>query len=524
MLRTARLVGGITLISRVLGLLRDMVLTACFGMTWVADVFMLAFEVPNLVRRILGEGSLSAFIVPIFSKMRAEEDMDAAWRFACNALTVLAFVSLGLTALGILWARPIFSVFGYGYVQRGDTEAVLLGIRLTRIMFPFLLLLTLSSILMGLCHSLRHFTMPALGSIMLNLSMIVAGLVFFRCPLESLAQIMAVAVLLGGGLRLIIMMPPLARAGFRYRPVFAPSSDKMRQLFLMMLPALFGLAVAQINISVSRAFASLLGKGLVTCLTLSNRLVQLPLAIIGASLATAILPQLSQLRIERRTAELIQLVRFACRLILIVFVPATVGLCVLGMPVIDLIFRRGKWTEAASRLTHQALVFYALGLVMWGLMRILVPIYYADRDVRTPVRIGALSMIVNVLLNILLISVAPLRQALGHAGLALANTLSVVLNTMLLLMILQRRGLNLWSHTLWMTALKTCVAAMLMGLFAWSLWNWIGARAIAIHRVVGGLALVGTVLASAGLYAGIALLMQVPDLKESLAMLLRRRT
>jgi len=514
----------ITLVSRILGLLRDMVLTTCFGMTWVADVFVLAFEIPNLARRILGEGSLSAFIVPVFSKVRAEEGMESAWKFACNALTVLAFISLGLTALGILLARPLFSVMGYGYVARHEVEAILLGVRLTRIMFPFLMLLTLSSILMGLCHSLRHFTMPALGSIMLNICMIVTGLVFFRCPAEILSQVMAIAVLIGGGLRLIIMIPPLTRAGFHYRPVFAPRSDKMRQLFLMMLPAFFGLAVVQINISVSRAFATLLGEGLVICLMLSNRLVQLPLAIIGASLSTAILPQLSQFRLENRTQDLVKLVRFAFGLILIIFVPATVGLCVLGMPMIDLIFRQGKWTEAASRLTHQALIFYALGLVMWGLMRILIPIYYADRDVRTPVRIGAVSMIVNVLLNILLITVEPLRHTLGHAGLALANTLSVVMNTALLLYILQRRGLALWSRALCVTALKTCAAALVMGLFAWFLWDWLGQKAIAVHRAVGGLALAGTVLASGGLYAGIAVIMRVPDLKETLAILLRRRT
>jgi len=500
-----------------------MVLTTCFGMTWVADVFVLAFEIPNLARRILGEGSLSAFVVPVFTKLRAQEGTDSAWKFACNALTVLALISLGLTALGILLARPLFSIFGYGYVERDETEAILLGVQLTRIMFPFLMLLTLSSILMGLCHSLRHFSTPALGSIMLNIAMIVTGLVFFRCPAQTLARLMALAVLLGGGLRLAIMIPPLARAGFCYRPVFAPRSAQMHQLFLMMLPALFGLAVAQINISVSRAFATVLGEGLVICLMLSNRLVQLPLAIIAASLSTAILPQLSQLRLEQRSEDLVKLVRFAFNLILIIFVPATVGLCVLGMPMIDLIFRQGKWTEAASRLTHQALIFYALGLVMWGLMRILIPIYYADRDVRTPVRIGAASMVFNVLLNILLITVEPLRQTLGHAGLALANTLSVVMNMALLLYILQRRGLSLWNRTLYATTLKTCAAALVMGLFAWFLWAWLGQKAMAIHRGVGGLALAGTVLASGALYAGMAMLMHVPDLKETLCILLRRK-
>ncbi len=499
-----------------------MVLTTCFGMNWVGDVFLLAFEIPNLARRILGEGSLSAFIVPIFTKLRAQEGAESGWRFACNALTVLAVFSLGLTALGILLARPLFSVFGCGYVRRDHTEAILLGVCLIRIMFPFLMLLTLSSILMGLCHSLRHFTMPALGSIMLNISMIVTGLIFLHSPLALLSRMMAVAVLVGGGLRLVIMIPPLMRSGFHYRPVFAPRSDKMRQLFLMMLPALFGLAVVQINISVSRAFATLLGQGLVMCLTLSNRLVQLPLAIIAASLSTAILPQLSQFRLEKRSEELVKLVRFAFSLILILFVPATVGLCVLGMPMIDLLFGYGKWTEAASRLTHQPLIFYALGLVMWGLMRILIPIYYADRDVRTPVRIGAVSMIINVLLNILFVGVDPLRHTLGHAGLALANTLSVVVNTALLLGVLQRRGLALWSRTLSITAFKTCVAATAMGVFAWFFWDWIGAGAMSVHRVVGGLALAGTVLVSGGVYAGIAVLMQVPDLKESLAILLRR--
>ena len=515
-LRAAGLVGAIIACSRVLGLVRDMVLSACFGATRMGDLFLVAFELPNLVRRVLGEGSLSAFVVPIVTKVRSEEGEEKAWRFGSNALTVLAALSLALTALGILLAHPLFSIMSYGYTQRLDYEAVAMGVRLTRIMFPFLMLLALSSVLMGLCHSLRHFTTPALGSVMLNIAMIATGLFFIKRPKETIALCLGVSVLAGAMLRLLIMLPPLARRGFRYRPVFDPWSPAMRRLFAMMLPAFFGLAVVQINITVSRAFATTLGEGYVAALTFSNRLVQLPLAIIASAMASAILPQLSQYWVENRRDDLRALALFAFRLVFILFLPATVGLMTLGQPIVRVLFERGGWTPQATAWTHWALLFYAPALVVWGMMQILTPIYYAQHDVRTPVLTATATMLLNVLLNATLILVDPLREALGHGGLALANTISVLLNASLLLLILRRRGLALWDRSLTSTALRTLAAGAAMGVAAGWFWR-LAAPLRESSRILETVLLALCVTASAGVYFAAAYALRIPDLREALA-------
>ncbi len=523
-LQAARLVGVITLVSRFLGLLRDAVLASCFGASRISDIFWFAFELPNLVRRVLGEGSLSAFIVPIISKVRSEEGSKAAWRFASNALTVLAVLTLVLTAVGILAARPLFFIYGYGYFRRGDTEAIQIGAHLTRLMFPFLMLLTLSSILMGMCHSIRHFTTPALGSIMLNLSMIAAGGLFISRPDEDVAQALAIAILVGGLLRLVIMVWPLWKNGFRYRWIFKPSSPAMRRLFLMLLPATFGVAVVQINISVSRIFAGMLGEGYNTALIYSNRLVQLPLAIIATALATAILPQLSQLWIEKRLDELSDLARFAFRMVFIVFVPATVGMMVLGVPIIEILFERYQWDHEATALTYRALFFYAPGLALWGLLRIMTPIYYAQHDVRTPVITASLAMLVNVVLNVVLVKIAVANQnpKFGLGGLALANTIGVLVNAVVLLVILHRRGLAFWSLELTLTGLRTLAAAAVMGLATWGLWTLLGPKALAANKLLAAVWLIVTIALSAGVYIAVALMLRVPDLREAIDIVLRR--
>ncbi|KPK76413.1 MAG: hypothetical protein AMJ79_06755 [Phycisphaerae bacterium SM23_30] len=521
-LHAARLVGVITLASRILGLLRDAVLASCFGASRISDIFWFAFELPNLMRRVLGEGSLSAFIVPILSKVRTEEGTASVWRFASNALTVLAALTLVLTALGIIAAYPLFFIYGYGYYYNGDSEAILIGARLTRIMFPFLMLLALSSILMGMCHSVRHFTTPALGSIMLNLSMIAVGLLFTSQPDEKIAQALAVAVLIGGFGRLVIMLPPLLRVGFRYRWIFEPLSPNMRRLFMMLMPATFGLAVVQINISISRIFAGLLGEGYNTALVYSNRLVQLPLAIIASALATAILPQLSQLWIDKRLEDLCDLVRFAFRLVFIIFVPATIGMMVLGVPIIEILFERHQWDEQATAWTNYALFFYAPGLSLWGLMRILTPIYYARHDVRTPILIASVAMVINVALNLSLIKIAFLRQTLGHGGLALANTVGVLVNTALLLLILHKRGLALWSLELTLTSLRTLAAAAVMGVATWCLWEILGPAAMQASKLLAAAWLVVTIALSVVVYYAAALTLRVPDLRKAVHIVLRR--
>jgi putative peptidoglycan lipid II flippase len=522
-LRAAGVVGFITIISRFLGLFRDMVLASVFGASRIGDIFQIAFELPNMTRRVLGEGSLSAFIVPIFSRVRAEEGEKRSWQFASNALTTIGLFTFLLMLLGIGLAPWLFKILGYGYAARGDLDAIRLGTFLTRVMFPFQVLLALSAILMGLCHSLRHFSTPSMGSIMLNVTMIATGLAFRKMPDQNrFALYMALAVLAGVVLRIVIMLPPLSARGFRYTFRLRPDSPRMRELYTMMLPALFGMAVAQINITISRPFATSLGEGYLPCLTFSNHLVQMPLAIVGSAFGTAILPQLSQYLIEKRMRDLHNLAVFAFRLILIVFVPATIGLMVLGQPIIQILFQHGNWTATGTQNAYWALLFYSPALVFWGILQILVPVFYAQRDVRTPVIAGAIAVLTNVACNVILVTVRPLREHLGHGGLALANTLGVIVNTTVLQIVLRRRGLPLWDHTLNATIVKTLAAGSAMGAAAWGIWRIVHPFAIGHGRLVSVGALAATIIASVTLYFLVALLVRVPDLHDALRLVLRR--
>jgi putative peptidoglycan lipid II flippase len=522
LLEAAGLVGGVTILSRILGLVRDMVLAAALGATRVADVFWIAFELPNLMRRVLGEGSLSAFVVPIFAKERLERGEEAGWRFASNALTVLAAFSLGVTALGMLAARPLFSVFGFGYFQRGDAEAIALGTQLTSVMFPFVTLLALSSILMGLCHAIRHFLMPALGPVVMNVTMIAAAWLFHSQSDSTVARALAVSVVVSGVLRAAIMLRPLMRDGFRYRFSFQAASPAMRELYRMMLPAFFGMAVAQVNVSLSRAFATKLGEGFVPCLMFSQRLFELPLGIVASSLATAILPQLAHDWLAGRRAELERLVRLAFRIVFILFVPATVGLIALGLPIVRLLLERGDWTFQSSLWAYQALVFYAPSLVILGMLKILTPVFYAQRDVRTPVVAGVVSLVVNIVLNLTVIFIEPVRVALGHAGLALATTFGVLANALVLMAVLEKRGLALWNGRLTRTAFGTLAAACGMGVAAWVLWEKVWPLAGIQGRTVGAVALLTIIAVSGAFYFLLAWALRVPNVTDAFGFLLRK--
>ncbi len=516
------MVGAATIFSRILGLARDMVLAAALGSTRVADVFWIAFELPNLMRRVLGEGSLSAFVVPVFAKERLEKGEEAGWRFASNALTVLATFSLGVTALGILAAKPLFSIFGFGYFKRGDMEAIALGTQLTSVMFPFVTLLALSSILMGLCHAIRHFLMPALGPAVMNVTMIVAAWLFHRQGDSMVARALAVSVVVAGLLRLVMMWRPLARAGFRYRFSFQTASPAMRELYRMMLPAFFGLAVVQVNVSLSRAFATQLGEGFVPCLMFSHRLFELPLGIVASSLATAILPQLAYYWLAGRRSELERLVRLAFRVVFILFIPATVGLIALGLPIVRLLLERGDWTFQSSLWAYQALVFYSPSLVIWGMLKILTPVFYAQHDVKTPVVAGVVSLLVNIALNLVVIFVEPVRLALGHAGLALANTFGVLANALVLMAVLEKRGLSLWNGRLTRTAFGTLGAACGMGAAAWALWEKVWPLAGVQSRTLGGVALLGIIGVSGAFYFVLAWALRVPNVSDAFALLVRK--
>ncbi|MBN1518404.1 murein biosynthesis integral membrane protein MurJ [Candidatus Sumerlaeota bacterium] len=537
LLGSTGLVGAFTLLSRVLGFVRDAMMTHFLGSSGAAAVFWIAFQIPHFLRRVVGEGSLSAFIVPVYSGIERERGEADGWNYVSNVFNVFAVVTLILSAVLVLVPQPLFFLYGGSkyFYESGLEEQWRLGVRLTRIMMPFVMLLALTSLLMGVLHARRHFLAPSMGSIIVNLIMILCGCAFAVIagnpsnPLidrmdalpsfeNRFVVVIAWAVILGGVLRVLILLPPLLSRGWRWRPLFNWRDPGVIELARKMVPAFVGLAVYQFNLMVNMTLAAWISDAAVSYITYSQRLMQLPLAILATAMATAILPQLTSYVLEQRKVELRGQLDFAYRILAVVYLPATVGLIVLGGPIVKFIFQSGEWTAADSAGTHFALIFYALGLLAVGIQQILTPVYYAQKDMVSPVKFGAISVAVNLTLCLIL-----MQTRLTYGGLALAGTLSVMFNVCLL-----HRGQReligpfftaRMLHSLWRTAL----AALIMGAACYWGYGWT-ARALHVEgRLTVAMAALAWVAAGIMIYVAACWLLQLKELNSVMDILRRRR-
>jgi putative peptidoglycan lipid II flippase len=430
----------------------------------------------------------------------------------------------------------LFGGFGLAFRPEGEAEAILLGASLTRIMFPYLMLLAVSALLMGLCHTLKRFSAPAFGSVLINLTLIGAGGLYWLLNRQALAasvadagavrelQVrfaywLAFAVLIGIALRVAVHVPTLWAAGFRYWPTLELRHPRLVELFRKMPMAVAGVAVAQIMISINKLFATFMADGYVTHLTAANRLTQLPLGILASAIGTAILPQLAQLLQEDRREELRSLFGFALRLVVILFVPASVGLIVLGRPIVALLLERGSWTAAATAGTTWALLFYALGLLSAAALRLVTPLYYARLDLRRPVLAGMAAVGVNVALNLVFWKYTDL----GQGGLALATALALTINVALLLLWMRAHVGGALDRRLAETFGKCLGAAGGMALVLWGLLAGFERFAAPLEGFGPRLVFVALALpVGAGVYFALAAALRTPDLRRAVELIRRR--
>ena len=428
-----------TFISRLLGLGRDMARAWLFGTGMAADAFTVAFRVPNLLRALFAEGALSASLVPVLADYVERDDREATVRFL-RALSTVLCAALGITVLlGVLLAPTIVPWLVHGF--RAVPGKVELTVRLTQVLFPYLLLIGLATLAMAVLNTHRHFTTPALSPSVLNVFMIVGALLVApQLGDDPSVQVygLAAAVLLGGVFQAAIQWPPLRARRLTLAPSRAWRDPGVGRVLWLMLPGVLGIAVQEINAFVDTFLASLLVQGSVSALEYGQRVMQLPLGVIGVALGTASLPTLSRLvsRGERAQAE--DTAAFSIRLVLLVMLPASIWLVILARPILALLFQRGAFSGGDSlAMTTMALRFYALGLVAYGTAKSLVPLFYAHKDTRTPVRAAVIALVANVVLNLILM------RYLALGGLALATALSSFLNVALLAH-WSRRRLGLW--------------------------------------------------------------------------------
>ena len=417
-------------LSRIAGLVRDMVVAAVFGAGYAADAFFVAFTIPNLLRRFFAEGSLTAAFVPTFAEVHHRDGAEASREVLRICWTLLLLVLLGVTLLGILASPWVVQLIGYGFNEvPGKLE---LTDQLNRIMFPYIFFVSLVALLAGALNVQGHFLSPSLSPVLLNLAMIGSALwltPLFATPIVALA----VGVLLGGVAQLVMQLPILYRYGYDLKPDFRFSHPAVRRISRLMLPGIAGVAIYQINVVVTRLFASLLQEGTVSWLYYGQRLFEFPQGIFVVSLAQAVLPSMSRQLATGDQCGFRESLRFSLALILLVTLPAAIGMGLCAEAIYSLFFLGGAFTANDVAQSATALAWYAPGLVFVGVSRVIAPTFYALQDTRTPVVVSFWTLLVSIVASLLLM------HPMQHAGLALALTLSSVFNALALLWLLDRR-------------------------------------------------------------------------------------
>ena len=459
MTKAAGVVGSATLLSRMFGFIRDVVIAWFFGAGLVSDAFFVAFRIPNLLRRLFAEGSLSAAFIPVFTQYLTKRGKDEAFKMARSAIRLLSVLLVAITVAGILLSPFIIRVIAPGFVS--SPEKYTLTVFLTRIMFPYIFFIGLVALCMGILNALGHFAAPALAPVLLNISII--GSVFFIAPhMEDPVAGIAIGVLIGGGLQLALQVPFLIKKGVNFWQKENMYHPGLKKVGLLMLPTIFGAAVYQINILVGTLLASLLDQGSVSYLYYADRLVQFPLGIFAIATATAVLPTLSRQAAEKDLQAVRDTFSYAMKMVFFITIPSMVGLIVLREPIVALLFKRGAFNSETTRLTAYALLYYSIGLWAFSAVRIIVSTFYALQDTKTPVRMATVSVCANIILGVILMG------PMGHAGLALSTSLASMLNLGLLVWALRTKfgGLDLKSMT--QSACKTIVCSGIMGAVVWT--------------------------------------------------------
>ena len=458
LVRNTATIGGLTLVSRIAGFVRDMLMAQFVGAGFANDAFLIAWRLPNLFRALFAEGAFSAAFVPMFNREASSKDggLPQALDFAERVLAVLFPVLLVFTLVMMLLAGPIVWAMTGGFPDGGPAKLAL-AVALTRITFPYLALISLVSLLGGILNSVDRFWVNAAAPILLNLCMIV-GLLFFRgsSPVDT-AYTQAIAVTASGVVQLLWLMWACARAGtgLRYRK---PRLDgKVRELLRVIWPAALGAGAVQFNLLISTSLAArFLPEGSVSFLYYADRLNQLPLGLIGIGVGTAMLPGLSRQIGAGEMAGAIRTQNRAIELVLVLTLPATAALMVAATPIIRALLEHGAFNPADTIASARALAAFSLGLPAYILIKVLVPGFYARSDTRTPVRIALIAMLVNLGLNLVLI------WPLQHVGLALSTALSAWVNAAMLYVTLRRRGHFEIDARLRLTALKLAGATLAM--------------------------------------------------------------
>ncbi|MCP4077256.1 MAG: murein biosynthesis integral membrane protein MurJ [Gammaproteobacteria bacterium] len=470
-----------TLLSRVLGLARDIVIARFYSAGIEADAFFVAFKIPNFMRRLFAEGAFSLAFVPVLTEYKNSRTQDEIHQLINRVAGTLGLILLIITSIGVLVSPAIVYVFAAGFIDQ--PEKFDLTADMLRLTFPYILLISMTALAGGILNSWKQFAAPAFTPVLLNLSLI--GCAVWLAPqLDVPVYALAWGVLIAGITQMLFQLPFLYKLGFLPKPVWGWKDSGVQKIIKLMIPALFGSSVAQINLLFDTFIASFLVSGSVAWLYYSDRLLEFPLGVFGIALATVVLPNLSESHVKQGKDHFNKTLNWAVQLALVIALPATLGLLLLAQPILTTMFQYGAFGESDTLMSSMSLMAYSLGLPAFILIKILANAFYARQDSKTPVRIGIIAMVVNMFLNVIFVlTLLNYTDIPAHVGLALATTGSAYCNAGLLALALRRdQYLTLdRSFTLMLLKLLLAVFGMTILLFTlsqdlhfWTQLEWFG--------------------------------------------------
>jgi len=513
-LKSASIISLVTIVSRVLGYFRDQRIVLLLGTTLSADSFVLAYRIPNLFRRLVGEGTVAASFVPVFTTYMRERSKEELWEFANKLFWTLALVLAVITVLGVIFSRQVIAPFPTT-VDMGE------AIALNRIIFPYLFFVALAALGMGILNCFGHFALPASTTVLLNLSIIAFSTAMVWRYFQSPAVSLAVGVLVGGALQFLILIPQMVRRGMRFDFGISFSHPGIRSVARVMFPRFFGLGISQINFFVDTYFAKAarMPRGSLTALYVADRVMELVLGGYAIAVATAILPMMAHHAAANNYEGLKKTLTFAVRIVAYITVPAAMGLMILREPIIRVLFQHGQFVAESTRLTARPLLYYAIGLPALACVKLIVPAFYSARDTKTPVIVASISFVLNIVLNIIFLQF--LFRRFQNGGPALATALATFFDFFTLFIIFRLRYGSLGMLDILRSISKISLCSVIMGAGC-MIANYYAKNLLQGAFSIQLMVFTAMILGATLLYVGLTWIFGCPEIEEVYGVAMRR--
>ena len=515
-LKSASVISLVTIVSRVLGYVRDQRIALLLGTTPAADAYVLAYRIPNLFRRLVAEGSMTASFIPVFTSYMREKSKEDVWAFANRLFWTLALVAAAITVLGMVFSPAVVHLFA------GKNIAGAQAVDLNRIIFPYLFFVSLAALAMGILNSFHIFGLPAATPVFLNLATILFTFAIVRDYFKDSATSIAVGVLVGGVLQFLIQVPSLVQKGMKFNFGISFSHPAIRDVARLMIPRLFGIGIGQINLLIDTRFATAgrMPAGSLAALYVADRVMELVLGGYAIAVATAILPMMSHQAAAKDYDSLKKTLSFSVRIVAFITIPAALGLMILREPIIRVLFQHGQFVAESTRLTARALLYYAIGLPALATVKLVVPAFYSTRDTKTPVIVASISLFINIVLNIVFLQI--FFRRVQNGGPALATALATFFDFFALFIIFRLRYGPMGTMEIVRSFAKISLCAGIMGVACW-FGNYYTEFTIHSRFLVQLMVFTGLITGATVLYLALAWLFRCHEIEEVYGIAMRRR-